>query len=155
MAREDLPPVELPFQRSPQEVAIPREETSSSRLFLEAEINQFHLEEEGEAQDRPVELSNSEADFDRSFATHPLRLVVDQVDTSSEEEEEMALNPRRGLKYLVARRKGSSSKDAPQTQLPSNPPYPLGLHRDPNLQRKKWKGKDIKEGEILPPKDPK
>ena len=155
MAREDLPPVELPLQRSPQEVAIPREETSSSRLFLEAEINQFHLEEEGEAQDRPVELSNSEADFDRSFATHPLRLVVDQVDTSSEEEEEMALNPRRGLKYLVARRKGSSSKDAPQTKLPSNPPYPLGLHRDPNLQRKKWKGKDIKEGEILPPKDPK
>ena len=107
-----------------------------------------------------MELSNSEADFNRSSATHPLRLVVDQVDTSSEEEEEMALNLRRGLTYLVAGRKGSSSKDAPQTQLPSNPPfpilpYPLSLHPDLNLQRKKRKGKDIEEGEILPPKDPK
>ena len=72
----------------------------------------------------------------------------------------MALNPRRGLKDLVAGRKGSSSKDAPQTQLPPNPPLPplsspLSLHPDPNLQRKKRKGKDIKEGEIVPPKDPK
>ena len=72
----------------------------------------------------------------------------------------MALNPRSGLKDLVAGRKGSSSKDAPQTQLPPNPPLPplsspLDLHPDPNLQRKKRKGKDIEEGEIVPPKDPK
>ena len=145
MAREDLLPVELPLQRFPQEVTVPKEETASSRLSLGAEINQFQLEEEEGALERPVEFSDSEAEFDRLFAAHSPRLVVVQVDTSCEEEEEMVLNPRRGLKDLVARRKGSSSKDAPQTQLPPNPPlpllpFPLILHPDPNLQRKKRKG---------------
>ena len=105
-----------------------------------------------------MEFSDSEAEFDRLSAAHSPRLVVVQVDTSCEEEEEMVLNPRRGVKDLVARRKGSSSKDAPKTQLPPNPPlphfpFPLGLHPDLNLQRKKRKGKDIEEGEIVPPKD--
>ena len=104
-----------------------------------------------------MELSDFESDFDRSFATHPPRLVVAWVDTSSEEEEEMALNPKRGLKDLVAGIKGSSSKDTLQTQLPLNPPFPilpspLGFHHDPNLQRKR---KDIKKGEIIPPKQQK
>ena len=107
-----------------------------------------------------MELSDSEAEFDRLSAAHSPRHVVAWVDTSSEEEEEMALNPRRGLKDLVAGRKGSSSKDAPKTQLPPNPPFPpfpspLGLHPDLNLQRKKRKGKDIEEGEIPLPRDPK
>ena len=58
----------------------------------------------------------------------------------------MALNLRRGLKDLVIGRKGSSSKDSPQTQLPPNPPLPvlpssLGLHPNPNLQNKKRKGR--------------
>ena len=76
LAQETFPPVELPFQRSLREVVIPREETTSSRLSFKAEIDQFHFEEEGKAPKRPVELSDSEADFDRSFATHPPRLVV-------------------------------------------------------------------------------
>ena len=68
----------------------------------------------------------------------------------------MALNPRRGLKDLVAgRNKGSSSKEASKTQLPPNPPIlslpsSLGLLPDPNLQKKKRKEKDIEEGEIAP-----
>ena len=57
-------------------------------------------------------------------------------------------------------RKGSSSKDAPKTQLHPNPPFlplpsPLSLHPDPNLQNKKRKGKEIEEGEFAPLKDPK
>ena len=48
LAREDLPLVELPLQRSPREVAVLREETTSSRLSLKAEIGQFHLEEDRE-----------------------------------------------------------------------------------------------------------
>ena len=73
----------------------------------------------------------------------------------------MALNPRRGLKDLiVGRNKGSSSKEAPKTQLPPNPPLPplpspISLLPNPNLQKKKRKEKDIKEGEIAPPKGPK
>ena len=159
LAWEDLPPVELPLQRPPRKVVILREETASSCLSLEAEIDKFHFEEE-EVQDRTMEISDSEADLNRSSTTHLFEFVVTRVDTNSEEEEEMTLNPKRGLRDLVVGRKGSSSKDAPQTQLPPNPPLPplpsiLGLHSNPNLQKKKRKGKEIKEEEIVPPKDPK
>ena len=107
-----------------------------------------------------MELSDSETNFDRFSAAHSPKHVVARINTNSEEEEEMALNPRIGLKDLVAGGKGLSSKDVPQTQLPPNPPLPplpspLSLHPDPNLQRKKRKGKEIEEGEIIPPKDPK
>ena len=87
--------------------------------------------------ERPVELSNFEADLDKLSTAHSPRFMVSWIETSSEEEE-MALNPRRSLRDLVARRKGSSSKDAPTTQLPPNPPLPplpslLDPHLDPNL----------------------
>ena len=39
LAQKDLPPIALPIQRVPQEVAIPREGTTSSRLSLEDEID--------------------------------------------------------------------------------------------------------------------
>ena len=158
LAQEDFPSVELPLQRSPREVATSMEETTSSRLSLKAEINQFQLEEEEGAPERHVELSDSEVEFDRLFVAYSPRLEVARVDTSFKEEEEMALNPRRAFRDLVAGRKGPSSKDAPQTQLPPNPPLlllpsPLSLHPNPKLQRKKRKGKDIEKGEIVPPKD--
>ena len=161
LARKDLPPIELPFHHSPREVATPREETTSSRLSLEAEIDQFHLEEEREVQERPMELVDSEGELDKSSAAHSPRLIIARVDSSSEEEEDMALNPRKGLKDILAKRnKGSSSKEAPKTQLPSNLPSPLlpsplGLLPKPNLQKKKRKEKDIEKGENVPPKDPK
>ena len=63
--------------------------------------------------------------MDILFTAHSLILVIARVNTSSEEEEEMALNPRRDLKDLVAgRNKGSSSKKASQIQLPPNLPLP-------------------------------
>ena len=46
LAWRDLPPVKLPIQCMPQEVAILREETASIQLSFEAEIDQFHLEDE-------------------------------------------------------------------------------------------------------------
>ena len=101
LARRDLPLVQLPLQRLPKEVAAPREEIASSRLSLKAEIDQFRLEVEGEVPKRPVELSDSETESDKFFATHSPRLVVALVDTSSEEEEGMELNTRRGLKQGV------------------------------------------------------
>ena len=39
-------PIELPSQRAFLEVTIPREETASSCLSLEKEIDQFRLKEE-------------------------------------------------------------------------------------------------------------
>ena len=48
LAREAIPPVELPLQCSPRKVALPREETASSCLSFEAKIDQFYLEDKGE-----------------------------------------------------------------------------------------------------------
>ena len=48
LAREDIVQVELPFHRSPREIVAPREETTTSRLSLEAEIDQFYLKERRE-----------------------------------------------------------------------------------------------------------
>ena len=39
--REGIVLVELPFHHFPREEVVPREETASSRLSLEAEIDQF------------------------------------------------------------------------------------------------------------------
>ena len=66
LAREDLPPVEWPFHHSPCEVAALREETASSRLSLEVEIDQFSLKEDGEVQEELVEILDSEGELDRS-----------------------------------------------------------------------------------------
>ena len=59
-------------------------------------------------------------EFDRTSGVHTPGLIVVKIDDSSEEEEEeMTLNPRKGLKdLLVGRNKGSSSKEAPKSQLP-------------------------------------
>ena len=54
LALEDIMLVELPHCYSPHKVAVLREETTSSRLSLEAEIDQFRLEEEGEKQEEPM-----------------------------------------------------------------------------------------------------
>ena len=105
----------MPIPRAPQEVATPKEETTSTYLSLEAEIDQFQLEEEGKVPERPVELSDSEVNPDRFSDAHSPRLTVAQVDPSSEEEEEgMDLKQRTSLKGLLANRnKGSSSKEVP------------------------------------------
>ena len=158
MAQRDLPPVELPIQRVPQEVASLREEIASTPLSLEAKIDQFHLEEEGEVPKRLVELSNSEANLDRFSAAHSSRLIVARVDTSLKDERGMDLKQRTSLNGLLANRnKGSASKDVPKTQVPpSLPPLPLlvtmvGLLLNPELKRKR-KVQEVKEGEVIPPR---
>ena len=56
---------------------------------------------------------DSEGELDRSFIVRSSKLVVALMDNISKEEDEMALNPRKGLKDLLVRRnKRSSSKDA-------------------------------------------
>ena len=110
LVREDLPPVELPFHRSPREVVVPREETASSCLSLEAKIDQFLLEKKGEAQEEPVEISNSDGKLDRSSIVRSPRLIVAWVDNSFDEEKEMALNRKKGLKELLAERNKGTSR---------------------------------------------
>ena len=63
-----------------------------------------------------MEVSNSEGELNKSSAAHSPGLVIAQVDTTLKKEEGMALNPRKGLKDLMARRnKGSLSKDVPKS----------------------------------------
>ena len=103
------------------------EEAGSSQSSLEDQIDQFRFIEEGEVSARPVELSNSDSDLDRASAAPTLGLVVAQVDTSQEiEEEGMDLKPRSGLRGLISNKnKGQSSKDAPKEQTTSKAPSPF------------------------------
>ena len=78
---------------------------------------------------RLVELSDSDVDLDRFSIAHSLRLIVAQIETSQEiEEEGMDLKQRSGLKGLMANRnKGQSSRDVPKVQVPPSlppPPFP-------------------------------
>ena len=116
LARRDLPPVQLPAQRVLPEVVVPGEGADFSHLSLKDQIDRFRFAEEGEVPARPVELSDSDSDIDRSSAAPTLDLVIAQVDTSQEvEEEDMDLKPRSGLWGLLSNRnKGQSSRDAPK-----------------------------------------
>ena len=150
LAREDLSLVELPFHRSSHEVAALREETASSHLSLKTEIDQFRLEDKGEARGEPVEIVDSKGVLNRSSIVCSPRLIVARLDSNSEQEQETALNSRKCLKELLARKnKGSSSKDAPRSQpLPALPPPPhlaLNLLLMPNLKKKK-KGEGGSQG---------
>ena len=89
---------------------VPREETASSCLSLEAKIDQFLLERKGEAQEEPVEISNSDGELDRSSIVRSPRLIVAWVDNSFDEEKEMALNRKKGLKELLAERNKGTSR---------------------------------------------
>ena len=108
---------------------------------------------------RLVELSDSDSDIDRSSAAPTLGLVIAQVDTSQEVEEEgMDLKPRSGLKGLLSNRnKGQSSRDAPKEQATSNLPSPLPTTTDPAIQplpnlRRKRPVEELEEGEVGPEK---
>ena len=158
LARRDLPTVVLPTRPIPLEVAALREETTSTHLSFKAEIDQFHLDEEGEAPDRLIEVSDSETGLDRSSVVDFPRLVVTWIDTSEEEEEEdMALNQRRSQRdHLAERNKGSSSKEATKSQVPPTlppppplPPTDLGLNVIKDL-KKKSPVQDLEEGEVAP-----
>ena len=107
--------------------------------------------------ERPVELSDSETESDRFSAVHHPRSIVTQPDTSSEEEEGTNLKQRPGLKGLMTNRnKGSTSKDVPKTQVPTNlpppPPPPVTMvELLPNLDlKKKRKVLEAEEGEVIP-----
>ena len=117
LAREDLPPVELPPQCLPHEVVTPREETASSCLSLKAEIDQFHFKKDKEENvDLIIRLSDFEDKLDRQSATHSPRLIITHVNPNSEKDEEMDINLRKVLKGLLATMsKGRSSKDAPKS----------------------------------------
>ena len=99
------------------------------------------------------------SDKDCSSTTPTLGLVIAQVDTSQEaEEESMDLKPRSGLKGLLSNRnKGQSSRNAPKEQATSKLPPSFPSTTDPALQplpnlRRKRPVEELEEGEVGPEK---
>ena len=111
-------------------------------------------------QEEPVEISDSEGELDKAFAACSPKLIVTRVDPNSEDDEEMDLNLRRGLKdLLTGRNKGSSSKEVSKSQVPANLPLPplfptasVDLLLNPNLKKKRKVPEVEDEGEVLPQK---
>ena len=94
-------------------------------MSLETEINQFCLEKEEEEQEEPmIQVSDSEGELDKSFVVHSPKFIVARVDDSSKEEEEMALNRKKGLReLLIDRAKEQASKDTSRSQSPEILPF--------------------------------
>ena len=71
----------------------PREETTSSRLSLEEEIDQFRFEEEEDQGEQIIPILDTEDELDRFSGVHEAILIVTRPDNSSDKEEEgMSLN---------------------------------------------------------------
>ena len=170
LAREVLPPVRLRVQQIPLPLIIPlqqvpfeapvaaKEEIASSRLSLEEEIDQFRFVEDVRPSEKPVDISDSKTESVNLSSVHPKQLIITQVDSESEvEEEQMDQKKRPGLKGLLAsKNKGGNSKEAPKTQLPAipapPPPTDLGLLTMSNLKKRR-PNQELEEGELVPRKE--
>ena len=153
LAYEDMVPAGIPLVPILPAVATLREETASSRLSLEEEIDKFHFKEEEDQGDQIIRISYAEDEPDRLLGVQALILMVACLDSSSEEEEK-ALNQKKGLRDLLAgRNKGSTSKEVSKSQTPPNLPPPpttdLNLLSIPNLN-KKIKDHELEEWEVVP-----
>lgn len=84
------------------------------RLSLEEKIDRFQLEEGREdPRDLIIHLLDEEDELDRTSSVRAPCFIVARIDSSTEEEEKMALNRRKGLRDLFTdRAKGQTSKDA-------------------------------------------
>ena len=75
--------------------------------------------------EKPVNISNSKTDSVDISSVHPRQLVITQIDSESEEEEDqMDQKKRPDLRGLLAKSRGGSSKEAPKTQPPPEIPVP-------------------------------
>ena len=108
--------------------------------------------------EKPVDISNSKTKSVNRSSVHPKQLIITQVDSDFEEEEEqMDQKNQPGLKSLLAsRNKGGSSKEAPKTQPPVIPPPPpptdLDLLVMPNLKKRR-PDQEVEEGVLVPRKE--
>lgn len=79
-----------PSHYAPPEAVVLGEETVSSRLSLEAEIDQFKLEGDMKEQGEPmIQLSDSKDELNRSSRVRSPEFVVACITSNLEEEEEL------------------------------------------------------------------
>ena len=124
---------------------------------MEDEIDQFCFTEDVGLSKKPVDISNSETESVDISSIHPRQLIITQIDSESEEEEDqMDQKKRPGLRGLLARNKGGSSKEVPKTQPPEipvpPPPTDPGLLPMPNLKKRR-PDQGSEEGELAPRKE--
>ena len=145
----------------PEVAAVPEKEIASSRLSLEEEIDKFHFEEEENPKAPLVTISDVEGEVDKHSGVHtPIFVIAHSNNSSEEEEDSMALNKHnKSLRELMASRgKGSTSKEATKSQVPSNlppppPQIPTDLRLKPNPDLKKKRPLEaLEEGEVGPRK---
>ena len=103
--------------------------------------------------EKPVDILDSETDSVDIPSVHPRQLIITQIDSESEEEEEqMDQKKRPGLRGLLAKNKWGSSKEALKTQLPEipapPPPTDPGLLAMPNLKKRR-PDQGLEEGELV------
>ena len=131
------------MQQVPLEASVAtEEEIASSWLSLEEEIDQFRFLEDVGPFEKLVDISNSKTDSVDISSVHPRQLVITQIDSESEEEEDqMDQKKRPSLRGLLAKNRGGSSKKAPKTQPPEipipPPPTDLDLQAMPNLKKRR------------------
>ena len=134
------------------------EKIASCQLSLEEEIDQFRFVEDVGPSEKPIDISDFEIESIDISSVHLKQLIITQVDSKSEEEEEqMDQKKRPGLKsLLVSKNKRGSSKEAPKTQPPAipvpPPPTELGLLAMPNLKKRR-PDQDMEEGKLIPWKE--
>ena len=93
--------------------------------------------------EKPVGISDSETGSVNISFVHPRQLIITQIDSEFEEEEEQMDQKKRPSlrKLLASRNKGGSSKESPKTQPPEIPaplpPTNPGLLAMPNLKKRR------------------
>ena len=89
LVQQILPPFIIPLQQVPFEAPVAaEEEIAYSRLSFEEEIDQFRFVEDVGLSEKPVDISDSEIESVNVSFIHPKYLIITQVDSESEEEEE-------------------------------------------------------------------
>ncbi|XP_030939491.1 uncharacterized protein LOC115964292 [Quercus lobata] len=165
LARDDLrpivllgiqnpqPAVQLLPQDNPEVAACVEEESESSRLSLEDEIDKFYFEEDI-LKAALIELSDVEGEQDRNSVVSAPLIIACSENSSDEEVDNMASNKGKSLRELIATRgKGQSSKALAKSQIsilpPTAPQIPanVGLKANPDLKKKR-PVESLKEGEI-------
>ena len=154
---QNLHPAALPPpQENLEAAAFVEEETKSSCLSLEEEIDEFFFKE-----DIPkaslIELSDTEGELDRHSIIGAPPIVIACSDGSSDEEVDNMGSKGKSLRELMAARgKGQTSKAPTKSQTHSDlPPAPpqipadLSLKANPNLKKKR-SVKSLEEGEVGP-----
>ena len=101
-----------------------------------------------------IQVSDSEDKLDKSSGVYTSGFIVARITSDlEEEEEEIPLERKKGLhELLVGRAKGSTPKDASESQLPAPPPPPPSVNPFTlaNLKKRKKDKEVVEKGELVP-----